>query len=218
MTRSSFGVVFDMDGVLVDSADAHFRSWQLLASENGRVVTRAEFDATFGQQNRDLVPRFFGPVAPERLIELADRKEAIYRDLVRRDPPIVPGARELIAALHREGVALAVGSSGPRANIELILEALGVAGVPIAVVSGDDVTRGKPDPQVFELACRRIDLPPQRCVVIEDAPVGVAAAKAAGAACVGIAIHHSAEALAADLVVERLADITVEMLRGLAGR
>jgi beta-phosphoglucomutase len=211
-----WGVIFDMDGVLVDSADAHWRSWELLAAQEGKAVSKDQFAATFGRQNRDIVPMFFSPVSPHRLTELADRKEAIYRDLIRAQPPLVKGASKLVHDLHRAGVALAVGSSGPRANIELVLEALGVRGLGIAIVSSQDVTRGKPDPQVFQIACRRLALPAARCVVIEDAPVGVAAARAAGTRCVAIRMHYPGQALAAaDLIVPCLADISAEQLRAL---
>ncbi len=212
-----FGVIFDMDGVLVDSADAHWRSWELLSVEVGRPVSKQDFLTTFGRQNRDIIPLLFGPVSPERLVQLGDRKEAIYRDLIRKRPPIVEGAVELIHDLHRAGAALAVGSSGPRANIELVIAAMGLSDRVMVIVSSNDVSRGKPDPQVFQVACDWLGLPPRNCVVIEDAPSGVAAAKAAGAYCVAVMMHHSREALsAADIVVDRLADITVTMLRELA--
>ena len=206
-----------MDGVLVDSADAHCRSWQLLGEEQGRPISREEFLRTFGRQNRDIIPAFFGPVTPPELARLAERKEALYRDLVRKRPPIVEGAVRLVRKLHEAGAGLAVGSSGPRQNIELILTAMGVRDVPIAIVSSDDVSRGKPDPQVFQLACARLGLTPSRCVVIEDAPAGVQAAKAAGARCVAVMMHHPREVLgAADVVVETLANISVHQLCSLA--
>ena len=150
---------------------------------------------------------------------LADRKEELYRDLIRQDAPIVDGAVDLIRTLHRAGAHLAVGSSGPRENIDLVLGAMGVAGCISVVISGDDVTRGKPDPQVFLLAADRLGLSPGQCVVIEDAPVGVRAARAAGARVVAVLLYHPAETLhGADLVVERLADLTVEQTLSLVCR
>lgn len=202
------GVVFDMDGVLVDSAPAHFESWQTLGRENGRTITEAQFADTFGRHNGDIVPILFGEVGPERLAVLADRKEAIYRDLVRGRVPVIPGAAALVRELHAAGLKLAVGSSGPPANIRLVLEELGVVNRFSAISSGDDVTRGKPDPQVFQIACERLGLPPGACVVIEDAPAGVAAAKAAGCRAVAVMLHHGRERFTeADVVVERLADL-----------
>ena len=212
----SKGVIFDMDGVLVDSAQPHFRSWQLLAEENGATVTEEQFKSTFGQQNDDIIPLIFGEVSPQRLRRLADRKEELYRGLIRAQAPIVDGAPDLVRSLHDAGVALAVGSSGPLANIELVLDAMGVADLMSAIVSGDEVTRGKPHPQVFSLACTKLRIEPSYCVVIEDAPAGVRAARAAGAHVVAVLMYHPAEAFdGADCVVNRLADLSAERLLAL---
>jgi len=214
---SPIGVIFDMDGVLIDSAEPHFASWRLLADECGGTVTREQFAATFGRQNRDIVPVLFGEVSKTRLQALSDRKEEIYRDLVRTNPPIVPGADELVRGLAGLGARLAVGSSGPLANIEFVLGAMEVTGLISAIVSGDDVTRGKPDPQVFSVACERLGVSPACCVVVEDAPAGVQAARAAGTRAVAVLIYHTAEAFdGPDLMVRRLADLSVEQLVSLA--
>ncbi len=212
----SFGVIFDMDGVLVDSADAHFLSWQKLGEENGVSITRDQFAETFGQQNRDIVPKLIGDTEASRVDELSSRKEEIYRNIVRDDPPIVDGAVELVRDLHQSGARMAIGSSGPLANIELILDAMGVRDLMKAIVSGDDVSRGKPDPQVFSMAAERLALPPGRCIVIEDAPVGIEAARGAGAHCVAVLIHHDASAFTdASLTVARLNKLHANMIKGL---
>lgn len=205
------GVILDMDGVLIDSADAHFQSWCLLARENGTSVTHDQFKQTFGRQNQDVIPLLFGTVDDRRLCKLADRKEALYRDLIRKDPPLVEGASSLICTLHDQGARVAVGSSGPIENIQLVISALQIADRITTIVSADDVTRGKPDPQVFTLAAERLGVQPNRCVVIEDAPVGIQAARAAGMRSVGVLLYHTAEALAeSDLCVTKLADLTAE--------
>jgi len=212
----NLGVIFDMDGVLVDSADAHLQSWKLLAGELQRTIDDSLFTRTFGRTNADIVPLLFGDVTPLELRRLADRKEELYRDLVRDNPPIVAGAQRLIAELHAAGVRLAIGSSGPPLNIALMCDALEAQGTIPHIVSGDDITRGKPDPEVFDKACAKLDLPPERCVVIEDAPVGIQAAKAAGAFAVAVLIHHSAAAFpTADLLVRQLSDLTVEAIASL---
>lgn len=213
-----WGVVFDMDGVLVDSAEPHFESWQRLAREEGITITRRQFEGSFGRQNRDIVPEFFGRIGAERLEAIANRKEALYREIVRAKVPAVDGAVELVRALSEAGVPLAIGSAGPRANIDLIVEGMGVGRNFAAIVSADDVTRGKPDPQVFQLACERLGLPARRCVVIEDAPPGVVAGKGAGAKVAAIMMHHSRETLrtaGADIVVGKLKELSVDGLRKL---
>lgn len=215
--NGDIGVIFDMDGVLVDSAKPHLRSWQLLAEENGRNVTEARFAATFGQQNRDIIPLLFGETDAATMLTLSDRKESLYRDLVRSDPPVMDGAADLVHALASAGVRLAVGSSGPIENIELMLAAMGIRDRFTTIVSAEDVQRGKPDPEVFTLACRRIGVPPHRCVVIEDAPVGVAAARASGARCIGLTTNYPADVLSeADLIVGSLSELTAQTIAALA--
>ena len=212
------GVIFDMDGVLVDSAQPHLDSWQLLAKENDRTITREQFAATFGRQNNDIIPLLFGNVDAQHCAALADRKEKIYRDLVRQAPPVVSGAIELIHALHERGVCLAVGSSGPRQNIELMLDAMGVRALIPVVITGDDVSRGKPHPEVVTLACQGLGVEAVRCVVVEDAPAGIEAAMAAGTRTIAILMHHPAESFQnADCIVDRLSDLTPEKIESLVG-
>lgn len=217
-----WGVIFDMDGVLIDSAEPHFQSWVLLAGELGTTITREQYTVTFGRRNEDVIPALFGPTPAERLPALAARKEEHYRRLVRRDPPIMPGAVELLHALHQSGARLAVGSSGPRVNVELMLEAMRTQELFRAVICGEDVARGKPDPQVFQLAAQRMELAPGRCVVIEDAPAGVQAARAAGTRAQALLTTHSREAFdrlpstqAPHAQAHRLADLSVQSLREL---
>lgn len=209
-------VIFDMDGVLVDSAAPHLQSWQKLAEQCGTTVTQEQFASTFGRQNNDIIPLLFGDVSVVEMQRLGDRKEEIYRGLVCGRCPVVEGAVKLVRDLHASGVRLAVGSSGPLANIELVLGEMNVVDCFAVVVSADDVTRGKPDPQVFQLAAERLAVLPARCVVVEDAPSGVQAARAAGARAAAVMMHHTYEALQqADLVVKRLTDLTVDRLRNL---
>jgi len=213
-----FGVIFDMDGVLIDSADAHWESWRRLADENGLSVNREHFTSTFGRSSSDIIPLLFGELSLTKTRALSERKEAIYRDLLGDAPPIVAGAVELVHSLHAAGIALALGSSGPRANIDLVLGAMRVAEDMSVIISADDVTRGKPDPQVFQLSAQRLGLAPNRCIVIEDAPVGVQAAKAAGALAVAVLIYHPRRSFAqADFTVDRLTDLSVQQLRALMG-
>lgn len=195
-----------MDGVLIDSAEAHLESWRLLAAELGCEVTEQQFAASFGRQNRDIVPLLFGADLDEdRVRQLGSRKEALYRDLVRGRVQAVDGAVDLVRRCRQAGLKLAVGSSAPPENIELVLDELGIADCFDVIVHDGDVSRGKPDPQVFLIAARRLGLAPARCAVIEDAPTGVQAALAAGMVVIGLTTHHPPERLAgAHRVVDRL--------------
>ena len=208
---TKLGVIFDVDGVLVDSYQAHFQSWQRLGREIGVQMSEQQFVASFGRTSREVIREFWPQLATSdgRVAQIDDRKEELFREILAADFPAMEGAVELIDALAATDFSLAVGSSGPPENVGLVLDKLGRRDKFRAVVTGRDVTRGKPDPHVFLLAAERLGLPPGRCVVVEDAPAGVAAAKAAGAKCLGLASAGRNPALlaAADRVVERLREV-----------
>jgi beta-phosphoglucomutase len=208
------GVLFDMDGVIVDSAPAHRRSWQRLARESGRTVSDEEFLSVFGRPSRDIIRVLFGSnLGDDEIARMDDRKEALYRDGIRNDVPEMPGAVSLIERLHRAGLRLAVASSGPPENIDLVLDSLGVRGCFDAIVTGFDVRNGKPDPECFLLAAARLGLAPARCVVIEDAPAGIEAAHRAGMKAVALVGSHPPEKLrAADFIVSKLAALSFETI------
>jgi beta-phosphoglucomutase len=215
-------VLFDVDGVLVDSFQAHFRSWLVLAEENGFSFTREDFTATFGRTSRDIIAALW-PVDhldAEQIRSLDDRKEALFRGLIADDFPAMDGAAELIDALVEAGFRLAVGSSGPPENIDLVLERLGRAEAFSAVVTGMDVTAGKPDPQVYLLAAERLGIEAIRCAVVEDAPAGIDAAIAAHMAAIGLAsTGRTVEELdEADLVVRSLGELTPQVIGELIER
>lgn len=213
------GVIFDMDGVLIDSYRAHFESWRIIAAEEGLQITEEQFAQTFGRTSREIIAALWGKHTPDeaKIRELDERKEAAFRELLRDHFPIMPGAPELLDALHEAGFALAIGSSGPPENVALTLKKLGRRDLFGAVITGKDVTRGKPDPQVFLLAAERLGVPPQRCAVVEDAPPGVEAAHRAGMVAVGlVSTGRTREMLAAaDLVVDSLSELSPEVFRSL---
>jgi beta-phosphoglucomutase len=210
-------VLFDVDGVLVDSYHAHYESWARLAAEFGRTVTEDEFARTFGRTSRDIIAALWPEESlddDERIRSLDDRKEALYREIIAVDFPAMDGAVELIDALRTNGFALAVGSSGPPENVDLALRRLDRRNSFGAIVTGAEVTRGKPDPQVYLLAAERLGIEPRRCVVIEDAPAGIAAARAGGMASIGIAStgHTRAELRDADLVIDSLRELSATVI------
>ena len=217
-------IIWDVDGTLVDTADQHFRAWTRLASEIGRPFTRADFAATFGMRNPDIIRRLFLPDADDaRCSELGGRKEDLYRASVRDEgAALLPGAARLLAAFAAAGWPQAVGSSAPPGNLDLLLGRTGTRGYFGAVVTGDDVRRGKPDPEVFLAAAAKLGADPRRCVVFEDAVAGVAAARAGGMRCVAVTFvgHHPADKLraaGADLVVGSLDEVSVDRVAALTG-
>lgn len=210
------GVIFDMDGVLIDSYGPHLRSWCLLAEELGTSITEAQFASQFGRTSREIIRELFGVEQPQEVHRLDGRKEVLYRELIRGRVPEMPGATAAIKALHAAGFRLAVGSSGPPQNVALVCNELGLERFLSATVTGADVQRGKPDPEVFELAADRMGVAPAFCVVVEDAPAGIEAAKRAGMRSIGLVGSHPAEALAAaDHVVEELDQVRPEPVRRL---
>lgn len=208
-------VIFDMDGVLIDSSDAHFESWRLLATDLGTQITEDEFRATFGRQNRDVIPQLFGTsLTPERIEELSETKERYYRELVSDAVHAIDGATDLVKACHASGLRCAIGSSGHPVNIRITLEAMGISALFAGVVSGKDVKVGKPDPQVFQLASDRMGVSAERCVVIEDAPAGIDAALAAGMTAIGVTTQHPRDRLEhAHLVVDRIDELSPDRIR-----
>jgi HAD superfamily hydrolase (TIGR01509 family) len=207
-----------MDGVLVDSSEAHFQAWHQLGEREGRPFTREMFCQTFGMHNQQILPMWTGTELESLEMErLADWKEATYRELAPRLMRPIPGVVALIRALQAEGVPLAVGSSGPLPNIRLILESLSLQDCFSALATGEDVRHGKPDPEVFLVAARRLNLEPARCVVVEDAPQGVEAARRAGMAVLAITSSRPARDLAADQVVESFESLGPRDLKSLLG-
>jgi beta-phosphoglucomutase len=215
-------VIFDVDGVLVDSYHAHYESWQLACRENGLDMTQDQFVATFGRTSREIIADLWGSqvATPPAVAELDDRKEVLFRELLNQDFPLMEGAADLIDALYQAGFRLAVGSSGPPDNVHLVLDRLQRRTCFHGIVTGTDVQRGKPDPQVFLLGAERVGVAPPHCVVIEDAPAGVAAAHAGGMQCIAIAstgrVRESL--LAAELVIDSLRELDpARIARLLAG-
>ena len=211
----SFAAIFDMDGVLVDSSDIHFEAWSTLGQEIGTPHTREFFDSTFGMHNAQIFPLWLGEMEPRELERLSRRKEQLYRDLAADRLTPLPGALELLADLRREGIAIAVGSSGPLANVELILRILKISEQFAALSTGDEVTHGKPHPEVFLKAAHKLGRAPADCVVIEDAPQGIEAARRAGMKVLAVTSSHPAGELAADRVVESLTEVRASTLRQL---
>jgi len=208
-------VIFDWDGVVIDSSDLHEQSWELLAKEIGKPLPAGHFKAGFGKKNQEIIPTILRWAEdPQDVIRLADRKEELYRKLVREQGVhVLPGARELLSALRDAAIPRAIGSSTPRSNLDAIFASTGLDQFFDAVVSGDDVKNGKPAPDVFLLAAERLSVSPERCVVLEDAHVGIEAAHRAGMKVVAVATTHPiGELTAADAAVRSLMEVTPDFL------
>ena len=210
------GVLWDLDGVLVDTGEFHFQAWSGVLPEYGISFTRELFRATFGMNNAGVLSTLLEQrLTPELLAEISDRKEQRFREAVRGRAQPLPGVLAWLEHLKAAGVRQAVASSAPPANIDVLVDELGLRSYFAAIVSGFDLP-GKPDPAVFLKAAHLIGVPPERCVVFEDAVAGVESAKRAGMKCVAVATTNLAHALkGADVVVERLDELSLDTFQRL---
>lgn len=216
--NAGLGALFDWDGVIIDSSRHHEESWERLAHESNLYLPADHFLKGFGMKNEAIIPDLLGwSRDPTEIRRLSLRKEELYREVIRERGIVpLPGVREFLAVLAEAAVPCAIASSTHRANIETSLEMLGLRGHFLALVTAEDVSRGKPDPEVFLKAAAALGKRPGDCVVFEDAPVGIAAANAGGIAAVGVAGTHGKAALeGARLVVSRLDELDVPRLEAL---
>lgn len=217
MSTSIQAVIWDLDGVVLDSAEEHRWAWQRLAEDEGVTFTDEDFRASFGKRNDDIIPDYWPATSPERVRELANRKEEYYREFVRENAAFLPGAEELMRELHEIGIVQALASSTPEVNIRLIDELLGLRRYLAVLVSGETVEHGKPSPDIFLKAAEELRVPASTSVVIEDAVAGVQAARAAGMFCIAVAGRRDLPGLrAADLVVHDLTEIDATRILRLA--
>jgi beta-phosphoglucomutase len=215
--------IWDVDGTLVDTAELHFAAWERMAREMGRPFSREDFAATFGRRNPEIIRFLFrNEFTDAEVADIGERKEQYYRAAAEVGVQLLPGVRELLDGLHARGVRQAVGSSAPRGNLDLILRITGSRPYFDAIVGMEDTHRGKPDPEVFLVAARKLGVPPGRCVVFEDAVAGVEAAKSGGMKCVAVTFvgHHPEDKLkaaGADRVVKCFTELTADDVLKLLG-
>ena len=217
-TRPPRGVIFDLDGVIVDSSNFHFGAWQLWAREICIIeeVDEAWFREHHGKRNDAIITATLGPLPETELEALAARKEEYYRKLARGKLEPLPGVAKFVEALRRDEWLLAIGTSTPRENLELVLAEMPFVDAFAATVCGPEVEHGKPAPDIFLRAAELLELPPERCIVVEDAPSGVAAAHAGGFACLAVATTRPRELLSeAELLLDSLEEATPGAVAGL---
>ena len=216
------GALFDWDGVIIDSSRHHEESWERLAAEEARPLPPGHFKRSFGMKNETIIPRVLGwDCVPPEVRRLSRRKEELYRDIVReRGVEPLAGGREFLESLRVAAIPCVIASSTQRENIDLSLRTMGLADFFCGIVTAEDVSHGKPHPEPFLLAAARAARPPERCVVFEDALVGIEAGLAAGARVVAVATTNPRWELAASgahRVVDRLDELEVVDLQALVG-
>jgi beta-phosphoglucomutase len=209
-------VLWDMDGVIVDTFDGHYAAWQQTFDELSQPFDVEIFRKTFGMNNRLILTTVFGRDLPEKFIQkVSDHKEQLFRESIKGSAQLMPGVGEWLQRFADMGIKQAVASSAPQANIDALLDELGIRTFFQAEAAGATL-KGKPDPAVFLLAASLLDVEAQRCVVIEDSIAGVEAARRGGMKCVAVLTTNPAEKLAvADVVVKDLTILREETLNRL---
>lgn len=218
--RQLRGVVFDMDGVIVDSHPAHRLAWKEFLRSLDRDVSDSELDFIMdGRKREDILIHFLGPLERDQLHEYGKRKNDLFGRVASSVVPI-PGVLEFIKCLGRESIPTAVATSASPNRTRFTLRSMGLLDCFRAIVTGDEVSQGKPHPAIYQLACERMRCSPETTVAFEDAASGVRAAKSAGLRCVGIALRQPGALLSAagaDAVVSDFVDLTLRDLHALVG-
>ena len=215
---TDIGVIFDVDGTLVDSYASHYESWKISANKDGEDFTWEQFQNVFGLTSREIIELLWNRRVPRHEIQIIDdAKEQAYRDLVSEKFPAMEGATDLLKMLHANGIKIALGSSAPLENVKLSAKLLEVDDILDGLVSGSDVKFTKPDPEIFLTAARQMRIPAKQCVVVEDSTIGMVAAHAASMKCISIVStgHKIEEYGHADRIIHSLREITLEMIRQL---
>jgi len=194
------GVIFDMDGVLLDNLEYHLEAFRLFGEEQGRLLTREAIQAEFGRKNWDMLEALLNRrLEKEEAERLADRKEELYRQIILSElqEVVVEGLPEFLEALEKKGLPMAVATSGPLENVDMVFDGLGIRTKFRAIVTGDQVQHGKPHPEAFLTAAALLNVAPEDCAVFEDSVSGIKAGLSAGSKCVAVATTHEADELSA---------------------
>ena len=220
MSESVWAALFDMDGVLIANTNFHINAWLQFARHHGKPLTKAQYvEHINGRVAADAMAYVFQrPISPGELLVLTEEKEAIYRELYRPHLQPTPGLLTFLDALKRNNVRLAVGTSAPESNVRFTLDGLPLRPYFDAVVDASMIHRGKPDPEIYLTAARRVGVEPARCVVFEDALSGIEAGLRANMAVVALATTHTRDELeltGAHLIVNDFTELTVERVQKL---
>jgi beta-phosphoglucomutase len=214
------GVVFDLDGVIVDSHPMHKRAWRAFLASVGKQVSEQDLDFIFeGRRRRDILIHFLGDLSDTEVQEYGNKKDEYFRQASSELEP-VPGTVEFIGTAKKAGLRLAVATSASRQRAQWTLQQLKIAEYFDVVVTGDDVVQSKPDPTIYRLAAQRLGVSPECLFAIEDSVCGVRSAKSAGLRCLGIARGQSVSPLilaGADRVFPNLVDLSIGDLEEMFG-
>jgi len=215
MSENKLGaVLWDLDGVIADTGEYHYRAWQYVFGEKGVAFSKEDFMRHFGQRHDTIIKFALGDgLSTEEFDAVTEKKQQEYRRIVAENIRALPGAIELIRSLNKNNIKTAIASSAPIENVDVIIKGLNIEDCFQAIASGMEVDEGKPSPQIFLLAAKKLGVEPGNCVVIEDAIAGVAAAKTAGMKCIAVTNSHPIDRLdKADVIVDSLEKVGINEL------
>jgi len=210
-------IIWDLDGVIADTAPYHMRAWQDTFQKMGIQFTEDDFRHSFGLRNDTILAGILGKgVSRDEINSISTEKEETFRRMIGQNIRPLPGVIDLMRSLTEAGFPMALASSTPAENVRLVTERLGIKDYFQSTIAAEDVTKGKPHPQVFLLAAQELGVSPGNCAVIEDAVAGITAARRAGMHCLAVTTTHPRASLKeADLIVDTLESVTVNTLQKL---
>ncbi|HTH57934.1 MAG TPA: HAD family phosphatase [Cyclobacteriaceae bacterium] len=205
-----FAFVFDMDGVIVDTNPYHKIALKQFAEKYGyHLDEEGMVKKIYGRTNKEWIPNLFGKeLTAKQLEQYGEEKEKMFRDLYKKDITPVPGLREFLNGMDELKIPRAIGTSAPKSNLDFIVDELDIRKFFSVTLHEADVTRGKPDPEVYVKCAARLNMPTSQCIVFEDSLSGVAAARAAGCPVVGVATTHTAEELGTKVTIKDFTEKT----------
>ena len=216
--KEKFAVLFDMDGVIIDSNPYHKDAWLEFCRRYDVELKEEDVPRyIYGKTNKTaLADVFQREFSPEESFRMSEEKEAIYRELHRADISLIKGLDSLLKTFAQHDIPLAVCTNAPIANLDFMLEETGIRPYFKVLIDASQVSKGKPDPEIYLKAARLLDVPPARCIVMEDSTVGVEAGLRAGMKVVGITTTHTAAELDhTHLVIDDFEELTVDKLAAL---
>lgn len=189
-------VIFDMDGVIVDNMKYHKRAWGMFLKKYAPDMDVEEFSKHFGKVNKDLLKIVFQrKISDEEESRFGEEKEALYREFYAEDVAPTDGLVEFLQDLKENSVKTAVASAAPKVNVDFVFEKTGLRPYFDASIDANDVTRGKPDPEIYLKTAEKLNCPPEACLVFEDSVPGIQAGRNAGMKVIGVATSHPADKL-----------------------
>jgi beta-phosphoglucomutase len=211
---NSFAIIFDMDGVIVDTNPYHKISLKQFCEKYGYQLNEEDLiSKIYGRTNNEWIRNIFGPLPKEKILELGEEKEAMFRAIYKDVIKPVSGLDNFLKELEERSIPKAIGTSAPRSNVDFVLSHTGLGEYFSAILDESDVVHGKPNPEIYLKVAAKLGYEPSRCVVFEDSLSGVESARRAGAKVVGVATTHSFEELGhTDFIIKDFSDLDPSVL------